>query len=199
MQDEIKQIIFDLGIMRDLFSRVVKMVPKFDVVNPEILPYGLKPNTRSVSWIIEQVIVQQIQKNLDVLGIQSINYDISEIGLHDCEIVDLSGRKHFVNIKITKTKKKQRRWKNDIAAIKKLYDEYTALPYYNVIYAICEFDFDNTIVDLKAKNVTVFSPQFLPLYINMKNGKLQAYYDAEWTLRTRDEFIEELKTAVNSL
>ncbi len=43
----------DLLVMKDFFTRVIQIVPDFDITDPKILPYGLKPHTRSVSWIVE--------------------------------------------------------------------------------------------------------------------------------------------------
>ncbi len=55
MNDDITVIKYELLLMKDLFTRVVNIVPNFDITDPKILPYGLKPHTRSVSWIVEQV------------------------------------------------------------------------------------------------------------------------------------------------
>ena len=57
--DDIDLIKEELLLMKDLFMRVIQIVPDFDIADSKILPYGLKPHTRSVSWIVEQVIVQK--------------------------------------------------------------------------------------------------------------------------------------------
>ena len=41
----------ELADMRDFFTRVVKIIPPFDIVDSHILPYGLKPHTRSIRRI----------------------------------------------------------------------------------------------------------------------------------------------------
>ena len=57
--------------MQDLFLRVMQIIPSFDVADPKILPYGLKPHTRSVSWIAEQVIALQAKDKSEKPGIQN--------------------------------------------------------------------------------------------------------------------------------
>ena len=36
----------------------------------------LKPHTRSVAWIVEQVIVQQTKYNAKKLGVDDVNFDL---------------------------------------------------------------------------------------------------------------------------
>ena len=99
--DEIDLINMELMTMRDLFTRVVQIIPSFDITNPEILPYGLKPHTRSVSWIAEQVIVQQAKYNRIALGINDVDFSMPDTSLHDCIVEGASKEKYYVNIKIT--------------------------------------------------------------------------------------------------
>lgn len=73
----------ELATMKDLFARVVQIIPSFDITNPDILPYGLKPHTRSVSWIAEQVIVQQAKYNRVALGIDDVDFSMPDTSLHD--------------------------------------------------------------------------------------------------------------------
>ena len=60
---EIELINREMGLMKEIFLKVIKIVPSFDLTDAKILPYGLKPHTRSVSWIVEQVITQQAKFN----------------------------------------------------------------------------------------------------------------------------------------
>ena len=57
--DEIQIIKEELKTVKSLFLKVTDIIPSFNVTDPSILPYGLKPHTRSISWIAEQVITQQ--------------------------------------------------------------------------------------------------------------------------------------------
>jgi len=56
---EIEKIKKKIRMVQDVFNKVVQILPSFNITDKHVLPYGLKPHTRSVSWIVEQVVVQQ--------------------------------------------------------------------------------------------------------------------------------------------
>jgi len=47
----IKNLIGDLDFVKQLCQNLMGILPEFDITDEKILPYGLKPQTRSVSWI----------------------------------------------------------------------------------------------------------------------------------------------------
>ena len=49
MGSEIKVIKTELSDIRQLFKKVVQIIPSCNITGPKILLYGLKPHTRSVS------------------------------------------------------------------------------------------------------------------------------------------------------
>ena len=197
MNDEINQINAELNEMRGFFSKVVKMIPSFHIADPKILPYGLKPHTRSVSWIVEQVIVQQAKYNKEKLGVKDVKFDLNDTSLYDCEVLTKADKRYLVNIKITSAGRKRN--KNDIAAVEKLYNEYKNERSFRLIYAVFQFSFDNTKITFSKDTVHIFSPQFLPIYVNPRNDKIQAYYYAEPEERTREEFLSLLREKSESI
>lgn len=194
--DEINLIKKELSFVKDFFSRVIKIVPNFDIVDPDILPYGLKPHTRSVSWIVEQVIVQQSKFNAANLGVRDVEIDLPDTSLHDCVVVVNESVKYFVNVKITSS---VRHNKNDIAAVEKLYMQYHANPNYRLIYVVFKFQFKNTLISFDLDNIHTFSPQFLPIYVNPRNDKIQSKYYAEPEERSREDFLTLLKAESRSI
>jgi len=52
---DITEIIDDIKYLESLFKNLLKILPNFDITDKNVLPYGLKPHTRSVSWLVEQV------------------------------------------------------------------------------------------------------------------------------------------------
>ena len=101
------------------------------------------------------------------------------------------------NTKITNVSGRQN--KNDIAAVEKLFMQYKANPDYRLIYAVFGFVFDNTTISFVKESIHTFSPQFLPVYVNPRNDKLQAYYHARPEERTREEFLELLQSNSRSI
>lgn len=195
--DDIALIRDELTEMKDFFERVVQIIPSFDIANPDILPYGLKPHTRSVSWIAEQVIVQQAKYNRRELLVEDVDFSMPDTSLHDCVVIKSGSERYYVNIKITNLG--GRRNKNDIAAVEKLYMQYRANPDYRLIYAVFGFNFSNTTISFVNESIHTFSPQFLPVYVNPRNDKIQAYYHAAPEERTREEFLDLLQTQSRSI
>lgn len=194
---EIGLIKSELDEMHDFFTRVVQIIPSFDITNPEILPYGLKPHTRSVSWIAEQVIVQQAKYHRRSLGVADVDFSMPDTSLHDCVVLKSGTERYYVNIKITNVSGRQN--KNDIAAVEKLFMQYKANPDYRLIYAVFGFAFDNTTISFVKESIHTFSPQFLPVYVNPRNDKIQSYYHAPPEERTREEFLELLQSNSRSI
>lgn len=195
--DEIALINEELATMKDFFVRVAQIIPSFNITNSRILPYGLKPHTRSVSWIVEQVIVQQAKFNRRRLGVGDVDFSMPDTSLHDCVITEGDTKKYYVNIKITNSATKQN--KNDIAAVEKLFMQYKANMDYRLIYVVFAFLFNNTEISFVKESIHAFSPQILPIYVNPRNDKIQAYYHASPEERTRDEFLRLLQSRSTSI
>lgn len=195
--NEIALINQELKQMRNLFFKVVRLVPSFDILNKDILPYGLKPHTRSVSWIVEQVVVQQAKYNSQSLGIRDLDFDLPDTSLHDCIVYGKNSEKFYVNVKITSAGKKQN--KNDIAAVEKLFMQYKSNPSYRLVFVVFEFIFENTKIIFQSDKVHTFSPQFLPVYVNPRNDKIQAHYYSEKINRSRNKFLKLLQTESRSI
>ena len=167
----IKQDIIDVT---KTFSELIKSLPDFNITNKDLLPYGLKPHTRSVSWIVEQVIVQQIKYNKKLFKLSDVKIDIPDTALHDCLIIK-NEKNYYVNIKTHNIDKKQN--KNDISAVEKLFTQYVSNENYKLLFVCFGIRFKNVNISFDP-NLTVFSAQFIdPIYINPRNDKLQAYYN----------------------
>jgi len=194
--NEIELIRQELSEMDSLFRKVIEIIPSFDITDPKVLPYGLKPHTRSVCWIVEQVITQQTKYHRKELNLQDVDIDLPDTCLHDC-VIKKAGKNYFVNIKITNAETREN--KNDIAAVEKLYMQYNVNPDYRLVYAVFGFKFRNINISFVKDYIHVFSPQFLPIYVNPRNDKIQAYYKANPEERSRDEFLRLLREKSRSI
>ena len=194
---EIQTIKKEIQAVKTLFLKVTEIIPSFNVTDPSILPYGLKPHTRSISWIAEQVITQQTKFHKSKLKIQAVDIDMPDTCLHDCVIIKNNQEKFYVNIKITNAETKTN--KNDIAAVEKLYMQYKSNSSYRLNYAIFGVKFNNTEVSFCKNAIHVFSPQFLPIYVNPRNDKIQSYYTAKPEERSRRSFLKLLQKESRSI
>lgn len=138
MQSEIFIINQEMMHIKKIFSSVIELIPSFNITNHKILPYGLKAHTRSISWIVEQVITQQAKFNSSIIGVDNVDFIMPDTCLHDC-IVEKDNNKYFINIKIHNVQGKNN--KNDISAVEKLYMQYMANKNYRLIYICCRNEF----------------------------------------------------------
>jgi hypothetical protein len=196
MKTEINVIDEELSIVKNICSNLLNILPNFNITDEKILPYGLRPHTRSISWIVEQVIVQQMKYNTSKLGLSDVKYDMPDTCLHDCEI-RVNENRYFVNIKTHNIKGKKN--KNDISAVEKLYIQYQANPSYRLIYACFGIEFENINISFDKSHLHCFTPQFMPIYVNPRNDKIQATYHHNITHRTREGFLSELKNKSKSI
>jgi hypothetical protein len=187
---EIQQIQSEVDYVKQIATKLIQILPCFNIADRKILPYGLKPHTRSVAWLVEQVVVQQTKFHKDEFHIDEVNFDLPDTCLHDFEIVT-GGKSYYVNVKAHQVGN-LRKNKNDIAAVEKLFLQYTAKPDYNLIYLCIGIEFDDVTIRFNSAETIVFSAQFLPIYVNPRNDKIQAYYSHTEILRTRIEFLKLL-------
>ena len=194
--NEIQLINAEMTTVKDIFLRVVDILPSFNITDPKVLPYGLRAHTRSISWIVEQVITQQTKFNKANLVLDEVDIDMSDTCLHDC-IIHRGDERFFVNVKIHNADGRDN--KNDISAVEKLYMQYNANPNYRLIYACFGVKFSNITITFVKQYVHVFSPQFLPIYVNPRNDKIQAYYHHEPEIRSRTDFLRLLRENSHSI
>lgn len=196
MDKQIKKIIEDIDFIKSIYEKLLAILPSFNITDKNILPYGLKPHTRSVSWLVEQVITQQTKYRAKQLGLDEVNFDMPDTCLHDCEI-RVGGKVYYVNVKIHNIAMREN--KNDIAAVEKIYMQYATNLYYNLIYACFGINFKGINIRFDSDYLCLFSPQFLPIYVNPRNDKIQAYYHHKPVYRTRVKFLKLLRSSSKSI
>lgn len=192
----VKEVKGDLQFIEGVFRNLLKILPSFDITDEKVLPYGLKPHTRSISWIVEQVVTQQTKFNAKALGLTNAEFDFPDTCLHDCEI-KVGARSYFVNVKVHSMVGREN--KNDIAAVEKLYRQYSAEPSCDLIYACFGVRFANVHARFAPDHLNLFSPQFLPIYVNPRNDKIQAFSHHEPRERSRAAFLELLRQNSKSI
>ena len=173
LKSEVNLIEAEMAIVKNIFTATVNFIPSFNITDGKILPYGLRAHTRSISWIVEQVITQQAKFHAPEIGITDVDFNMPDTCLHDC-IIDVGENRYFVNVKIHNVAGKRN--KNDISAVEKLYMQYVANPNYRLLYACFGIKFENLTISFDKQSVHTFSPQFLPVYVNPRNDKIQAFY-----------------------
>ena len=72
-------------------------------------------------------------------------------------------------------------------------------PNYRLNYVVFGVKFNNTEISFCKDAINVFSPQFLPIYINPRNDKIQSYYTENIEERNRKSFLKLLQKESRSI
>jgi len=79
MDKQIQNVLQEIETIRSIYQRLFQFLPSFNVTDKKVLPFGLKPHTRSISWLVEQVITQQTKHRKKALGLESVDFDMPDI------------------------------------------------------------------------------------------------------------------------
>jgi hypothetical protein len=171
---------------------VLKKIGEFKILDEKLVPYGLKPIARSISWLIEQMIVQNLKKYKDECGVMEVEDPPHGLTQYDC-ILTLKehARKYYVNIKTSLTITDET-GNFDISKAHKLVKLYGEMPDIVLLVAIAKVTIEG--VHIKFGEPIVFNVAWVPnIYYNRANHNLQSKANGTQTPRSNDEFIKELK------
>ena len=182
--------------LQKLSRRILNEI-SFEVINPESkIPLGFKKHTRSISWLAEQVITQHLETNQKKYDLELFETSKTDISVYDFKIKFKDIKELiYVNSKITWIQQKKQR--NDMSSIKKLFKFYEEHKNVKLFYLIFPFEYfgpkGNKIKFLE--NVTCGEYiKMKDFYLNPRNEHLQAFYEVENVDRTYSEFLEIIKT-----
>lgn len=173
-------------------ARNLGFIGEFEILDPVLVPDGLKPIARSISWLIEQIIIQNLKKNKERCGLQEVADPPHELTPYDCilRLKDDETRYH-VNIKtsLTTTKHTSR---FDISKADKLIQLYGENKDIILVVVIAKVGIKG--VRVRFTDTIVFNVAWTPdMYYNRANHNLQSKCDGTQTPRTNADFVEELK------
>jgi hypothetical protein len=78
LEAEVNLINTEMAVVKNIFLKTVNLIPSFNITDETVLPYGLKPHSRSISWIVEQVITQQAKFHAKKLGITDVDFSMPD-------------------------------------------------------------------------------------------------------------------------
>jgi len=179
--------------LQNKLEELVNDIGEFEILSEKILPFGLKPHTRSVCWLAEQVITQNTKVFKEALKINNVFEPISELDVWDYGI-DFAeiDEELLINIKITDSTKPRR--KNDMSSIKRLVSFFSENPNAHLLYAVFPFEFKKTKIIFSGKVITGYYSMMDDFVLNIRNQHLQAFYDVGQIQRTNSEFVSHLMT-----
>tara|TARA_B100001540_G_C15615123_1_gene554947 strand:- start:54 stop:656 length:603 start_codon:yes stop_codon:yes gene_type:complete len=181
--------------LKNLARKILNEI-SFEVINPESkIPLGFKKHTRSISWLAEQVISQHLMVNKKKYDLEKFEISETDISVFDFKIKFKDFKDIiYVNSKITWVQQKKQR--NDMSSIKKLYTFYKENKNAKLFYLIFAFDyFGSKNNEIKFLD-NIICGEYIKMkdfYLNPRNEHLQAFYDVENIERSYDEFLEIIK------
>lgn len=189
---QIKQIQRELQRIFTIF--ITQKITSFEVLKKEYLPEGLKPHTRSICWLAEQVILQNIKKLSSEFGLSDFEYPHSDISPWDAKfkINNCSSDKNiFVNVKVTDSTKPIR--KNDIASVKTLLNFYKNNGEPLIFLVVIKLKFEANVIKFVEPIIVRYYPWVKDFVVNPRNEHIQSVYEAEIEERSVSDFIKLLK------
>jgi len=172
---------------------ITDKISGFEVIKKEYLPEGLKPHTRSICWLAEQVILQNTKKYTQEFNITNFTYPISDISPWDVKfrLEELTNEDIFINIKVTDITKPIR--KNDIASVKALLNFYHQNNHPLLFYVVIKLEFHNNSINFKETPIVRYYPWIKDFVVNPRNEHLQNIYESDIKERSVEEFVKLIK------
>ncbi len=187
----------DINVLQNGFYKLTRKIGHFNILDEKLVPEGLKPHTRSISWLAEQVVKQQARLNLVEIGFANVIDSDSDIEQYDCTVT-VNGRDVLVNLKVTAATS-QKGSRNDINKAYKLFRIFQQNKNTLLYYVVFKIKFENTdVIFIDEQPIVFYVPWINEVYANPSNHHLQANYEEPMKKRTVDEFLalvdEEITT-----
>ena len=185
--------------IKDSIDVTLAHIGQFQLIEPSVVPEGLKQIARSISWIVEQVVVQNLRKYRPVNNILSVEDPPHNLTQYDCLIkYPLDTNDYFINIK-TSLSQTPTNSRFDVSKASRLIDFYTVNPNAYLILAIVKVDMRNT--DVIFRNTIVFNVSWMTdIYYNRANHNVQTSLpngNDSLIMRSNLEFITILQAKIN--
>jgi hypothetical protein len=164
----------------------------FKILDENLVPEGLKPIARSISWLMDQITVQNLRRYKDECGIQEVNDPPHGLTQYDCVLkMKNDNRKYYLNVK-TSLEITELGGRFDISKARRLIQLYRESANLVLLVSIIRVDLDN--IWVRFKNAIVFNVAWIPdIYYNRANHNLQSRCNGTQAFRPNEEFISQLE------
>lgn len=189
--------------IRKSLLKLNKDIGKVRIGSKNQFPFGWRKAAkgRTVWRILEEIIVQNLEKDFKKYGLAYAKAASSEVGVYDVE-VKISSKSNPIFINIKSSVKGKKEGKDDISKTKGLLDFFKSQKKCDLFIATFEIEF-NKDMSISFDNCFVLPIIWLPdIYVNpSNNGNLQSskYKHLKTAKkRTQKEFIDELKKEIGT-
>lgn len=198
LSEEDEEIIEGMGVISNAFKQVAEKFDEIELLTEEQAPHGLMEKARTISWLVEQIYVQNLAENPDEFGLESVEYPDDDLIVYDLTIELLDhDTTYYANVKTGLTSSSSN--KNDVSKSSKLAkffhetkdDKSTLL----TIPVQVDFHGSRRAIDLRGDLVEVHNLHWLnsdEAYVNPSNKNLQCKFDKPSEVRSKEEFLRLL-------
>tara|TARA_Y100000748_G_scaffold303790_1_gene310206 strand:+ start:234 stop:854 length:621 start_codon:yes stop_codon:yes gene_type:complete len=186
-----------LPMLQESMSSLIKDIGVIKIGTKELFPYGWRKAAkgRTVWRLVEEVIVQNLEKNPSKYGLQNVKPATSEVSVYDLEL-SFKDIKQPIFINIKSSVRNARKNKDDISKAVGLIDFLKNNPKSLIFVITIELDFSEN-MEILLSNSFVMPTVWLPdVYVNpSNNGNLQSskYKELETAIqRNNEQFLVEL-------
>jgi hypothetical protein len=191
------ELAYGIEKVRKAMWWVLSNIGQFKILDESLVPQGLKPIARSISWLVEQIVVQNLREKGSGCGILSVTDPPHDLTQYDCILSLVEDRTPYhLNVKTSLTST-DASGRFDVSKAPKLVELYGSNPNLVLLVAIVKVEMVG--VTVRFRNLIVFNVAWTSdIYYNRANHNLQATGDGRQTRRTNSEFVEELKSKMNA-
>jgi hypothetical protein len=198
LSEEDKEIIEGMKIISEAFKQVAEKFDEIELLTEEQAPHGLMEKARTISWLVEQIYVQNLAENPEEFGLESVAYPDDDLIVYDLTIeLPDHDTTYYANVKTGLTSSSSN--KNDVSKSSKLAkffhetkdDKSTLL----TIPVRVDFHGSRRAIDLRGDLIEVHNLAWLnsdDTYVNPSNKNLQCSFDKPSEVRSKEEFLRLL-------
>ncbi len=198
LDDDDKKVVNDMESIKEGFQQVAKKFGEIELLSAEEAPHGLMEKARTISWLVEQIYVQNLVDDADDFGLADVDYPDDDLGVYDVEIeLPDSDVTYYINVKTGLVSSGSN--KNDVSKAAKLLkfyhemrDEQAELLLVNVKV---EFEGGERTINLREDEIFVENVAWInedDIYVNNSNKNLQAKLHKPSQIRSYQDFLQKL-------
>lgn len=198
LSEQNQEIVEGMKVISKTFERVAKKFDEIELLTEEQAPHGLMEKARTISWLVEQIYVQNLAEDPEEFGLESVAYPDDDLIVYDLTI-ELPDHNvtYYANVKTGLTSSSSN--KNDVSKSSKLarffHETKNEKSTLLTIPVRVDFHGDRRAIDLRGDLIEVHNLAWLnsdDTYVNPSNKNLQCSFDKPSEVRSKEEFLRLL-------
>jgi len=197
--EEDSRVINGMDEVSKAFKRVASDVGEFELLPEHLAPEGIMEKTRSVSWLVEQIYVQQINKNPEKYGFTSVTNPNDDSLIYDLIVeLDEINLEFSINTKAFDSASSSNN-KDDVSKARKVANYYhnnlNRNKHHLIVKTGININGKERTIKFDSSAVEVHNLQWIKtddIYVNHSNKNLQCKLSEASQIRNKREFIKHL-------